>query len=97
MQTTPATVIETQTTTKRIRSIIGRSLGNLVEWYDWYVYSAFTLYFAGAFFPDGKQTVQLLNATGVFAVGFLMRPIGGWVMGAYADKHGRKLTEYIIA
>lgn len=91
MQTaTPNTPIKPQTTTHRIRSIIGGSLGNLVEWYDWYVYSAFTLYFAGTFFPEGNQTLQLLNATGVFAVGFLMRPIGGWVMGTYADKHGRK-------
>jgi MHS family alpha-ketoglutarate permease-like MFS transporter len=82
--------IKPQTTSHRIKSIIGGSLGNLVEWYDWYVYSAFTLYFAGAFFPTDNPTVQLLNTTGIFAVGFLMRPIGGWVMGTYADKHGRK-------
>ncbi|MES2426157.1 MAG: MFS transporter [Bacteroidota bacterium] len=82
--------INPQTTTNRIKSIIGGSLGNLVEWYDWYIYSAFSLYFAGSFFPDDNPTVQLLNTTGIFAVGFLMRPIGGWVMGTYADKHGRK-------
>jgi MHS family alpha-ketoglutarate permease-like MFS transporter len=82
--------IKPQTTTNRIRSIIGGSLGNLVEWYDWYIYSAFSLYFAGIFFPSDNPTVQLLNTTGIFAVGFLMRPIGGWVMGTYADKHGRK-------
>jgi MHS family alpha-ketoglutarate permease-like MFS transporter len=79
-----------QTTTGRIRSIIGGSLGNLVEWYDWYVYTAFSLYFSGAFFPKENQTVQLLNTAGIFAIGFLMRPIGGWVMGAFADKKGRK-------
>ncbi|WP_428328948.1 MFS transporter [Mucilaginibacter sp.] len=79
-----------QTTTTRIRSIIGGSLGNLVEWYDWYVYTAFSLYFAGTFFPSGNQVVQLLNTAGVFAIGFLMRPIGGWVMGTYADRKGRK-------
>lgn len=88
--TTPITPIISHTTSHRIRSIIGGSLGNLVEWYDWYVYSAFTLYFAGAFFPAENPTVQLLNTTGIFAVGFLMRPIGGWVMGTYADKRGRK-------
>jgi MHS family alpha-ketoglutarate permease-like MFS transporter len=82
--------IKPQTTNQRIKSIIGGSLGNLVEWYDWYVYSAFTLYFAGAFFPSDNPTIQLLNTTGIFAVGFLMRPIGGWIMGTYADKHGRK-------
>lgn len=78
------------TTTNRIKSIIGGSLGNLVEWYDWYIYSAFSLYFASAFFPKGSQTAQLLNTAGIFAIGFLMRPIGGWLMGTYADKKGRK-------
>ena len=74
----------------RLRSIIGGSVGNLVEWYDWYAYSAFSLYFAKSFFPPADQTVQLLNAAAVFAVGFLMRPLGGWVMGRYADRHGRR-------
>lgn len=76
--------------TTRLRSIVGGSVGNLVEWYDWYVYSAFSLYFAKSFFPPANQTVQLLNAAAVFAVGFLMRPAGGWLMGRYADKHGRR-------
>ena len=74
----------------RLRSILGGSIGNLVEWYDWYVYSAFSLYFSKAFFPPADQTVQLLNAAAVFAVGFLMRPLGGWLMGRYADRHGRR-------
>ena len=74
----------------RLRSIVGGSVGNLVEWYDWYVYSAFSLYFAKSFFPPANQTVQLLNAAAVFAVGCLMRPAGGWLMGRYADKHGRR-------
>ena len=75
---------------RRLRSIIGGSAGNLVEWYDWYVYSAFTLYFAGVFFPKGSQTAQLLSAAAVFAVGFLARPVGAWLMGLYADRAGRK-------
>jgi len=74
----------------RIKSIIGGSLGNLVEWYDWYIYSFFSLYFAATFFPKGNQTVQLLNTAGIFAIGFLMRPIGGWLMGTFADRKGRK-------
>ena len=77
-------------TPRRLRSIVGGSVGNLVEWYDWYVYSAFSLYFAQAFFPPASQTAQLLNAAAVFAVGFLMRPVGGWLMGRYADRHGRR-------
>jgi MHS family alpha-ketoglutarate permease-like MFS transporter len=75
---------------RRFRSILGGSVGNLVEWYDWYVYSAFALYFAKVFFPAGSQTAQLLNAAAVFAVGFLMRPVGGWLMGKYADRRGRR-------
>ncbi len=78
------------TAATRIRSIFSGSVGNLVEWYDWYVYSAFSLYFAKVFFPAGDQTAQLLNIAAVFAIGFLMRPIGGWLMGWYADRHGRK-------
>jgi MFS transporter, MHS family, alpha-ketoglutarate permease len=74
----------------RIKSIIGGSLGNLVEWYDWYIYSFFSLYFAAAFFPKGNQTAQLLSTAGIFAIGFLMRPIGGWLMGTFADRKGRK-------
>jgi MHS family alpha-ketoglutarate permease-like MFS transporter len=75
---------------RRLKSIFGGSVGNLVEWYDWYVYSAFSLYFAKVFFPPASQTAQLLNAAAVFAVGFLMRPVGGWLMGLYADRHGRR-------
>jgi MHS family alpha-ketoglutarate permease-like MFS transporter len=74
----------------RLRNIIGGSAGNLVEWYDWYAYSAATLYFAPIFFPAGDRTIQLLNAAAVFAVGFVMRPIGAWLMGIYADRLGRK-------
>ena len=74
----------------RTKAIIGGSTGNLVEWYDWYAYAAFTLYFAPHFFPSGDKTAQLLGAAAVFAVGFFMRPLGAWIMGIYADRKGRK-------
>ena len=74
----------------RFSNIIGGSAGNLVEWFDWYVYSAFALYFAHIFFPKGDATAQLLNTAAIFAVGFVMRPVGAWVMGIYADHKGRK-------
>ncbi|MCF2499900.1 MFS transporter [Dyadobacter chenhuakuii] len=74
----------------RLKAIMGGSAGNLVEWYDWYAYSAFSLYFANSFFPDSNPTVQLLNTAGIFAVGFLMRPIGGYIFGKLADTKGRK-------
>ena len=75
---------------RRIFSIFSGSVGNLVEWYDWYVYSSFSIYFAHSFFPSGNLTAQLLNTAGVFALGFLVRPLGGWLLGWYADQHGRK-------
>ena len=76
----------------RIKSIIGGSIGNLVEWYDWYAYAAFSLYFANSFFPNADSTAQLLNTAGIFAVGFLMRPLGGYVFGKLADQKGRKIA-----
>lgn len=75
---------------QRLRSIFGGSVGNLIEWYDFYIYSAFSLYFAKAFFPSGNPIVEQLNTAGVFALGFLVRPLGGWVMGLYADLRGRR-------
>ena len=51
----PQAHLDTKT---RVKSILGGSAGNLVEWYDWYVYAAFTLYFAHSFFPKGSQTAN---------------------------------------
>ncbi|WP_400163364.1 MFS transporter [Brevibacillus sp. TJ4] len=77
--------------TRRITSNIFKgSIGNLIEWYDWYVYAAFAVYFSSQFFPSGDPTSQLLNTAAVFAVGFLMRPIGSLLLGRYADRHGRR-------
>lgn len=73
-----------------VANVLRGSIGNLVEWYDWYVYAAFSVYFAKAFFPEGDATAQLLSTAAVFAVGFLMRPIGGWALGRYADRFGRR-------
>src|SRR5258708_23509865 len=74
----------------RMSAVFGGSVGNLVEWFDWYTYSAAALYFAPIFFPKGDQTAQLLQTAAVFAVGFFARPIGAWLMGLYADRAGRK-------
>ena len=79
----------------RIFAIMAASSGNLVEWFDFYVYAFSSIYFAAAFFPKGDPTVQLLNTAGVFAAGFLMRPIGGWLFGRIADKYGRKKSMLI--
>ena len=74
----------------RIKAIGAASSGNLVEWYDFYAYAFTSIYFAAAFFPSGDQTSQLLATAGIFAVGFFMRPLGGWLFGWIADAHGRK-------
>ena len=75
---------------RRIKAIFIGSVGNLVEWYDFFAYAAFALYFAGAFFPNTDPVVQQLNAAVLFAVGFLVRPLGGWLFGHLADHYGRR-------
>jgi MFS transporter, MHS family, alpha-ketoglutarate permease len=75
---------------KRLISIIGGSAGNLVEWYDWFAFASFTLYFMPVFFPSDNQTAGLLKTAMIFGAGFLVRPLGAWYMGRYADAHGRK-------
>lgn len=76
----------------QIRNIVSGSTGNLIEWYDWYTYAAFSLYFAPLFFQDGNETAKMLNAAGIFAIGFLMRPVGAWFFGRLADRKGRKFS-----
>src|SRR5215469_3286683 len=75
---------------RRIKAIFIGSIGNLIEWYDFYAYAAFALYFAQAFFPGGDPVVQQLNAAILFAAGFLVRPLGGWLFGYLADHYGRR-------
>lgn len=76
----------------RLRQLAAASIGNAVEWYDWYAYSFLAVYFADQVFPKGtgNSLIPLLSTFAVFAVGFFMRPIGGLVMGAVADRHGRR-------
>ncbi len=80
---------------RRIIAIVGASSGNLVEWYDFYAYAFTSIYFASAFFPSGDSTSQLLATAGIFAVGFFMRPLGGWLFGWIADTHGRRTSMVI--
>src|SRR5437773_2037320 len=75
---------------RRLRAIFIGSVGNLVEWYDFYAYAAFALYFAGSFFPGNDPVVQQLNAAVLFSIGFIVRPIGGWLFGHLADHYGRR-------
>lgn len=74
----------------RLRAIVAGSAGNLIEWYDFYVYAFTALYFSAEFFPKSDPLVQIMATSGIFAVGFLMRPFGGWFFGRYADRKGRQ-------
>ena len=78
--------------TPRLNSIIGGGAGNVIEWYDFLAYSIFSIYFSPAFFPGGDRTAQLLNAAAIAAVGYAVRPLGSWVIGRLADRHGRRLA-----
>ncbi|MDB5631477.1 MAG: alpha-ketoglutarate permease [Tardiphaga sp.] len=77
---------------KRVKAIFIGSMGNLVEWYDFYAYTAFALYFAPAFFPTSDPVVQQLNAAVLFSATFLKRPLGGWLFGYLADRYGRRIS-----
>jgi MHS family alpha-ketoglutarate permease-like MFS transporter len=85
-----ATAASRDTSLRRLVNILGGSAGNLVEWFDWFAYAAFSVYFAPVFFPEADETTQFLQAAIVFGVGFLARPLGAWLMGVYADRKGRK-------
>lgn len=76
---------------RRNKALVAGSVGNTVEWIDWALYSALAPIFASKFFPeDGNSAVALLSTLAIFAVGFVMRPIGGAVIGAFTDRYGRK-------
>lgn len=90
--TAPAHPIQFDDARRRLKAIFIGSVGNLVEWYDFYAYTAFALYFAPAFFPSHDPVVQQLNAATLFAAGFIVRPIGGWLFGHLADRYGRRLS-----
>jgi MHS family alpha-ketoglutarate permease-like MFS transporter len=77
---------------KRVKAILVGSMGNLIEWYDVYAYAAFALYFAGSFFPRGNPAAQQLAAASLFAVAFLVRPIGSIIFGYFADRYGRRTS-----
>lgn len=80
---------------QKIRSIIAASSGNLVEWFDFYIYAFTATYFAHTFSVSDNPIIQQINAFGVFAIGFFMRPIGSWLFGSLADKVGRKKSMVI--
>ena len=89
------TLAESPDVGRRLKAILGSSSGNLVEWYDFYAYAFSQLYFSRAFIPGDSPNTSLLYTSGIFAVGFFMRPIGGWLFGSIADRYGRRTSMMI--
>jgi MHS family proline/betaine transporter-like MFS transporter len=77
------------------RTIAASIIGNVIEWFDFAVYGFFAAVIGRLFFPASKPSLSLVAALGVFAVGFLMRPLGGLVFGYIGDKHGRGVALFL--
>jgi MHS family proline/betaine transporter-like MFS transporter len=77
------------------RSVAAAIIGNAMEWYDFAVYGFFAGVIGKLFFPASEPSLSLIAALGVFAVGFLMRPIGGIVFGYIGDRHGRTFSLFL--
>ena len=73
-----------------MKNIFGGSIGNLIEWYDFYIFNSFAIYFAKSFTGSTNSTDQFIQVFGIYAVGFFVRPIGGFLLGYYADRAGRR-------
>ncbi|OEU96880.1 MFS transporter [Streptomyces oceani] len=91
----PSTTTSTTAPTHRLsptqrKAIVAGTIGNTVEWVDWALYGIFAKIIAEVFFPKTDGAVALLSTLAVFAVGFVMRPVGAAYLGAFADRHGRK-------
>lgn len=86
----PERSIDDLDTRGRIKAVLSACAGNMVEWFDFFIYAYTAIYFASVFFPADSQTAQLLASAAIFAVGFFMRPLGGWIFGRLADTRGRK-------
>ncbi|HZH19406.1 MAG TPA: MFS transporter, partial [Geodermatophilus sp.] len=73
-----------------VKTLVSASIGNAVEWFDWTVYATFVVFFAGQFFPAENAALALIGATSTYALAFFFRPLGGILLGRFADLRGRK-------
>jgi MHS family alpha-ketoglutarate permease-like MFS transporter len=73
-----------------VRTLVSASIGNAVEWFDWTVYATFLVYFSTQFFPKENEALALIGTTSAYALAFFFRPLGGWLLGRFADLRGRK-------
>ncbi|MCC5697563.1 hypothetical protein LH612_30895, partial [Klebsiella pneumoniae] len=87
---TSGTTAPSQPSTPWQKVIFGAGVGNALEWYDWSVYAIFAPFFANQFFNPADPVSAMLATLGVFAAGFVMRPLGGIFFGWFADRTGRQ-------
>jgi MHS family alpha-ketoglutarate permease-like MFS transporter len=73
-----------------VRTLIAASIGNAIEWYDWTIYATFSVFFATQIFSPENQTLALINTFATYALAFFFRPLGGWLLGRFADLRGRR-------
>ena len=73
-----------------VRKLFAASVGNALEWFDWTIYATFSIYFATAFFPAGNDLLAQINTFATYALAFFFRPLGGLLLGRFADVRGRK-------
>jgi MFS transporter, MHS family, alpha-ketoglutarate permease len=73
-----------------VRTLVAASIGNAIEWYDWTIYATFSIFFATQIFPAENESLALLSTLAAYAVAFFFRPLGGWLLGRFADLRGRR-------
>jgi MHS family alpha-ketoglutarate permease-like MFS transporter len=85
-------ILSTETPVHRlpVRTLVAASVGNAIEWYDWTVYATFSIFFATQIFPKENATLALISTFATYALAFFFRPLGGWLLGRYADLRGRR-------
>ncbi|GAA1282553.1 MFS transporter [Saccharothrix xinjiangensis] len=73
-----------------VRKLVAASIGNAIEWYDWSIYATFSIYFATQVFPKEDARLALINTLAAYAIAFFFRPLGGYLLGRFADLRGRR-------
>jgi MFS transporter, MHS family, alpha-ketoglutarate permease len=73
-----------------VRTLVAASVGNAIEWYDWTIYATFSIFFATQIFSPENPTLALINTFAAYALAFFFRPLGGWLLGRFADLRGRR-------
>ncbi|MGH3588566.1 MAG: MFS transporter, partial [Pseudonocardia sp.] len=89
-QSTPPLATEAPPHRLPVRTLVAASIGNAIEWYDWTIYATFSIFFATQFFPKADPALALISTLATYALAFFFRPLGGWLLGRFADLKGRR-------